>query len=189
MHPDRRLRLSKFLSLILRHRPEQVGLTLDFQGRVAVDTLVQALIAHGWADLTASEIEEVTRRDARRFELQDGLIRARYGHSLSLQQPGQTVRPPEWLYYAVAAEDMDAVKAVGLRPGQRQQVHLCETPREALRLLERHGIPGEVVTIFARLAHDHGLVFYRATERLYLVSHVPSDFLYLWSMDLAAGRR
>lgn len=189
MHPDRRLRLSKFLSLILRHRPEQVGLTLDSQGRVAVEDLVGALKANGWEDLLASEIEEVVRMDARRFELQDGMIRARYGHSLTLQEPGPMARPPEWLYYAVADEEAGAVSERGLRPGQRQYVHLCETPQEALRILERHNVRGQVITIFARRAHDQGLPFYHATERLYLVSHVPPEFLHMPSPAVAAGAR
>ena len=67
MHPERRIRLSKFLSLILRHRPEQVGLVLDAQGRVPLTTLVEALRAHGWDDLRGGEIEEVIRLDARRY--------------------------------------------------------------------------------------------------------------------------
>jgi putative RNA 2'-phosphotransferase len=140
MHPDRRLRLSKFLSLILRHRPEQVGLTLDPQGRVAVEDLVGALKANGWEDLLASEIEEVVRLDARRFALQDGMIRARYGHSITLQQPGPMARPPEWLYNAVADEEAGAVSERGLRPGQRagHTINVCpSTTRRSVSIWSR----------------------------------------------------
>ncbi len=68
MHPERRIRLSKFLSLVLPHRPEQAGVTLDGDGRVAVDALLSGLRESGWEDLTRGEIEEVAREDARRFE-------------------------------------------------------------------------------------------------------------------------
>ena len=120
MHPERRIRLSKFLTLILRHRPEQVGLVLDARGRVSLTTLVEALRAHGWDDLRGGEVEEVVRLEARRFEIDAGLIRARYGHSLTLEQPGPAVRPPEWLYYAVPAANLERVRGEGLRPERRQ---------------------------------------------------------------------
>ncbi len=176
MHPERRVRLSKFLSLILRHRPDQVGLTLDPLGRASLPALLDALRANGWEDLEEGEIEEVARLDGRRFDLSDGTIRARYGHSLSLEQPGTPSRPPEWLYVAVAdGEEGDAV-ALGLRPAGRQHVHLCETPQEALRILQRHRTRGQIATVFARRAHDRGLPFYQATDRLYLVTQVdPAD--------------
>jgi len=120
MHPERRIRLSKFLTLILRHRPEQVGLVLGARGRVPLTTLVEALRAHGWDDLRGGEVEEVVRLEARRFEIDAGLIRARYGHSLTLEQPGPAVRPPEWLSYAVPAANLERVRVEGLRP-ERQQ--------------------------------------------------------------------
>ncbi len=169
MHPERRVRLSKFLSLILRHRPDQVGLTLDPLGRVPLDALIGALRANGWDDLDPGEVEEVARLDARRFDLSDGTIRARYGHSLTL----------EWLYVAVTDGELGDVATVGLRPTGRQHVHLCQTPQEAARILERHQARGQIVTVFARRAHDGGLPFYQATDRLYLVAGVPREFLNL----------
>jgi len=179
MHPERRIRLSKFLSLVLRHRPEEVGLVLDPQGRVPLETLVQALRAHGWEDLRPEEVVEVARLDARRFQLEDGLIRARYGHSINLQQPGPAVRPPEWLYYPLPAADQERVRAEGLRPRERQYVHLCLTPQEAAHLLERRGTAGEVLPVLARRAHAAGVPFYQATEHLYLAPRVPPEFLCL----------
>ncbi|MBI3975213.1 MAG: RNA 2'-phosphotransferase [Armatimonadetes bacterium] len=189
MLPERRVRLSKFLSLILRHRPDQVGLALDLLGRVPLDALVEALRANGWEDLSPGEIEEVARLDGRRFDLADGMIRARYGHSLTVEQPGTPARPPEWLYVAVADAEIGDVAAGGLRPGQRQHVHLCQTPQEAARILERHQTRGQVITIFARRTHDRGVPFYQATDRLYLVSQVPPEFLVLPAPSPVGGRR
>jgi putative RNA 2'-phosphotransferase len=179
MHPERRVRLSKFLSLILRHRPDQVGLTLDPVGRVPLDALLEALRANGWDDLERGEIENVAQLDGRRFDLTDGMIRARYGHSLSLEQPGNPSRPPEWLYVAVADGEVGDAASLGLRPGGRQHVHLCQTPQEAARILERHQARGQIAIIFARRAHDRGLPFYQATDRLYLVAQVPAEFVIL----------
>jgi len=177
MRLEDRVRLSRFLSLILRHRPDQVGLTLDPSGRVGIADLVTALHGHGWEDLTIDEVTEVARLDARRFELDGATIRARYGHSLTLEQPGPPARPPEWLYLAVPDAEVAAAQAGGLRPGQRRHVHLCRTPQEAARLLERHQVTGLIVTILARRAHDHGVPFYQATDHLFLVPEVPGEFV------------
>ncbi len=93
---------------------------LDALGRVPLTTQVEALRAHGWNDLRGGEVEEMVRLEARRFDIDAGLIRARYGHSLTLEQPGPAVRPPEWLYYAVPAANLERVRVEGLRP-ERQQ--------------------------------------------------------------------
>ncbi len=160
---------------------------LDAQGRVPLTTLVEVLRAHRWDDLRGGEVEEVIRLDARRFDIDAGLIRARYGHSVTLEQPGPAVRPPEWLYHAVPAGELERVRAAGLRPERRQSVHLCQTPQEAARLLERHAVSGQVVTVFARRAHDRGVPIYQATERLYLAPQVPAEFLHLPAPVRGAG--
>jgi len=77
MHPDRRIRLGEFLSLILRHRPEQVGLVLDARERVPLTTLLEALRVYGWDGLRSGEIAEVVRLEARRLDMDAGLIRTR----------------------------------------------------------------------------------------------------------------
>jgi len=179
MHPEFRVRLSKFLSLILRHRPEEVGVALDGAGRVAIAELVEALRRNGWEDITAEEIREVARQDARRFELAGDTIRARYGHTLTLERPGNPARPPEWLYLAVPEEELPAARQEGLRPGSRQYVHLCLTPQEAARLLDRRQVAGQIVTVLARRAHGQGLSFFQATESLFLVERVPREFVLL----------
>ncbi len=116
---------------------------LDAQGRVPLTTRVEALPAHGRDDLRSGEIEEVARLDARRFDIDAGLIRARYRPSLTLEQPGPAVRPPEWLYYAVPAAELERVRAEGLRPERRQCVHLCQAPQEAARLYLALHVPAE----------------------------------------------
>jgi putative RNA 2'-phosphotransferase len=180
MQPERRLRFSRFLSLILRHRPDEVGLTLDEEGSVPLDALVAALRRHGgWEWVTEADVLAVAHHDPRRFEVRAGRIRARHGHTVPLQHPGPAVRPPEWLYAALPARRADEVQAGGLRPRERRFVHLVDTWLEAARALERHGEAGLVVPVLARRAHGRGVPFFQASEHLYLTPGVPPDFVLL----------
>ena len=83
MENGRRVRLSKFLSFVLRHQPEAVGLSLDAAGWVEVDALLRACAEHG-RRMSPEDLAEVVREnDKQRFAFsEDGRrIRASQGHS------------------------------------------------------------------------------------------------------------
>jgi putative RNA 2'-phosphotransferase len=184
---DRTERLGRFLALVLRHRPDSVGVALDPSGYVDIDTLAAALARQpGWAWVTADSIRAVARSDPRRYEMSGERIRARYGHSVPVETPGPPVVPPEWLYHGTAPAALDAIRTEGLRPQARQFVHLSVSPQDALAVGRRHSPDAVVVTVLARRAHDAGVRFYRASPSIYLARHVPAEYLLIPSS--AGGR-
>ncbi len=172
-------RLSRLLSLILRHRPEAFGLSLDPHGWAPVEALLEAVRRQrGWEDATAADLEAaVNLPGRRRFELRDGRMRALYGHSVPVQPEGAPQRPPEWLYHGTAPERVAAILSEGLRPGPRRFVHLSLTPLQAREVGLRHTPQPVVLTVLARRAHEAGIAFYRASGDLYLTDAVPPQFL------------
>ncbi len=176
----RRVRLSRLVALVLRHRPEEVGLRLDEGGFVAVDALSEALAGQpGWDAVTVSDLVALAQADPRRYEVRDGRIRARYGHTVSVEQPGEPALPPEWLYHGTSPADATGMTGAGLRPSGRQHVHLSVTPQAALDVGRRHAPDAVVVVVFARRAAAAGIEFRRAGPALFLTGVVPPEFLLL----------
>lgn len=172
-------RLSRLLSLVLRHRPGDFGLTLDPHGWVSVDALLEAIRRQrGWEDVSPEDLEAVVRLPGRqRFEIRDGRMRALYGHSVPVQPEGSPQRPPEWLYHGTAPERLPAILSEGLRPGTRRFVHLSLTPLQAQEVGQRHTPNPVVLTVLARRAHEAGVAFYRASGDVYLADRIPPEFL------------
>ncbi len=171
-------RLSRFAALILRHKPETVGISLDLSGFVEIDVLARAVAAQtGWGWVDESKIRALALRDSRRYELDGNRIRARYGHSIAIEAPGVPVVPPEWLYHGTAPDTLDLIRVQGLKPQQRQFVHLSTSRQDALAVGSRHGGVTVVVTVLARRASEAGLTFYQASPSIYLVRGVQPEFL------------
>ncbi len=176
----RRVRLSRLVALVLRHRPDEVGLRLDEGGFVAVEALSEALATQpGWDSLTASDLVALAQADPRRYEVLDGRIRARYGHTVSVERPGEPALPPEWLYYGASPAEAAGMAETGLRPSGRQHVHHSVTPQAALEVGRRHAPDAIVVVVFARQAAARGVEFRRAGPALFLTGVVPAEFLLL----------
>jgi putative RNA 2'-phosphotransferase len=176
----RRVRLSRLVALVLRHRPDEVGLSLDEGGFVSVDDLSEALATQpGWDSVTVSDLVALAEADSRRYEVRDGRIRARYGHTVTVEQPGEPALPPEWLYYGTAPAETPAMAREGLRPTGRQHVHLSTTPQAALEVGRRHASDAVVVVVFARRAVGGGIEFRLAGPALFLTGSVPPEFLLL----------
>jgi len=172
------IRTSKFLSLILRHEPERVGLKLGDAGWVGVDELLKAVNGHG-VSLTLDELKHiVATSDKKRFAFsEDGLrIRASQGHSVGvdLEYPPQT--PPELLYHGTATRFLDDIRQHGLQKMQRHDVHLSAETRVTLQVGRRHGKPA-LLTIRAGEMHRAGFVFRCSANGVWLVDHVPSQFI------------
>ncbi len=178
--PLRRVRLSRLLALVLRHRPEEVGLTLDAGGFAPLEALAQALAAQpGWAAVTAADVVAVAEADPRRYEVRDGMIRARYGHTVTVAQPGEPAYPPEWLYHGASLAAAAAMRSEGLLPQARQHVHLSTTPALAREIAQRHTPDADVVIVFARRAQAAGVEFRRAGPTVYLTARISPEFLLL----------
>lgn len=169
---------SKFLSLVLRHKPEVIGITLDAQGWVGVDHLLAQMEKNGRA-LSREELNMiVAQNDKKRFTFsEDGTrIRAAQGHSVSVRLGLEPVTPPEHLFHGTSEGALAAIYEQGLRPGNRQQVHLSADVKTAFKVGQRHGKP-HVFLVAARLMQQAGHNFYQADNGVWLTDSVPAKFL------------
>lgn len=180
-----RRNLSKFLSLVLRHRPEVLGLSLDPAGWVDVEALIQAAQAHG-RRFTRDMLEEVVATSPkRRFEFSaDGRrIRATYGHSIPVELGLEPVAPPARLFHGTVRPRLNAILHTGLLPQQRTHVHLSDDVATARRVGARHGRDVVVLAVdAARMAAD-GWRFYHPAPTIWLTERVPPDYLQLVDDD------
>jgi putative RNA 2'-phosphotransferase len=171
-------RLSKFLSYVLRHAPEEISLALDEGGWVATDELIAKARAHG-QDLTSDILREiVATNDKKRFILSpDGMrIRAAQGHSVAVDLELAPVDPPAVLYHGTAASVLDSILAEGLKPQTRRHVHLSADPETARKVGMRHGKPVILLVAADRMRND-GLLFYRADNGVWLTGPVAPLYL------------
>src|SRR5690606_17137123 len=147
MNEQRRVRVSKYLSRHLRHRPERIGLTLDEGGWAEIDTLIAAAAAHGFRFTREELAHVVAADDKRRFAVEGARIRARQGH-----------------------------RSEGLRPMNRHDVHLSADRETATRVGARRGRP-VVLTVDAGALHADGHVFRVSANGVWLTASVPSRYL------------
>ena len=172
------IKVSKFLSLILRHEPERVGLELDHAGWVEVNELLDAVNGHGTV-LTLDDLKHVVATsDKKRFAFsEDGRrIRANQGHSieLDLQYPPQP--PPEFLYHGTARQFLENIRKDGLKKMERHDVHLSADKEVTLQVGARRGKP-ILLIVRAGEMHRAGHVFCRSANGVWLVNHVPPEFI------------
>jgi putative RNA 2'-phosphotransferase len=169
---------SKFLSYVLRHAPDSIGLTLDPNGWVDVEELLARARAAGQALDRATVDEVVATSDKKRFTISaDGTrIRAAQGHSVSVDLGLDPATPPSVLFHGTAVGNLDSIRRDGLRPGRRQKVHLSPDEATAVRVGQRHGKP-VVLRVDAGGMHARGLPFWRAENGVWLTDHVPPQFL------------
>ena len=174
----RLVQTSKFLSFVLRHRPEEIGLVLDDNGWADVEELIAAANRHG-RKLNRPLIEEVVEKsDKKRFTLSaDGTrIRAAQGHSRPVDLGLPPIEPPGTLYHGTATRFVDSILRDGLSRGQRQHVHLSPDEQTATAVGRRHGEP-VVLRVKAGSMHRAGCLFYLSENGVWLTKHVPAEFI------------
>ncbi|MBI1286253.1 MAG: RNA 2'-phosphotransferase [Flavobacteriales bacterium] len=165
---------SKFLSLILRHKPETVGIELDENGWANVDTLLSKMAEHG-KPITMDELGFVVEtNDKQRFAFSADRtsIRANQGHSIDVNLELQELTPPEFLYHGTATRNLDSIKEFGLTKQQRHHVHLSEDQAVAHSVGQRYGKP-IVLVIQALEMQQQGHTFYRSNNGVWLTDQVP----------------
>jgi len=170
--------LSKFLSLILRHEPEQIGLTLDNEGWADVAELLEKINKKGpHLDFATLQLV-VDNNDKKRFAFNDNKtrIRASQGHTIDvdLNLPPQV--PPTILYHGTAITNLPIIKEKGLVRMERQHLHLSAEEGTAKNVGGRHGKP-VVLVIQALAMHEKGHVFYLSANGVWLTDHVPAEFI------------
>lgn len=177
MHKDT-TKLSKFLSFVLRHKPEAVGLTLDSQGWVSISELLARSNAAGTELDLEDLLHVVETSDKKRFSISaDGLcIRAAQGHSVTVELGLSPQEPPALLYHGTATRFVESILAEGLKPKDRQQVHLSIDETTAQRVGQRHGEP-VILKVDAFPMHANGFKFFLADNGVWLTDFVPPVFL------------
>ncbi len=180
MTPERHKRISKSMSLMLRHEPQKFGLTLDPNGFVALADVARAVEKKVGAGL--AEVRQVVREsDKQRFEIvEDGgeeKIRARYGHSVEGAVEYEAVEPPAVLFHGTSRRAVEAIRREGLKAMARQKVHLS-ADRETARIVgSRHDAQPVILTIRAGEAQRAGALFYSPQERVFLADAVEARWI------------
>lgn len=172
------IRISKFLSLVLRHNPGKIGLRLDPNGWASVDELIETSNRFG-VHFDRSLLEKVVaENDKKRFAFSpDGTkIRASQGHSLKIDLGLEPVSPPEILYHGTAQQFQPSILEKGLLPRRRQHVHLSKDVQTATDVGSRHGKP-IIFIVKTRQMEQDGLEFYLSANGVWLTAHVPAKYL------------
>lgn len=173
-------RLSKLLSLVLRHDPAHLGLTLDDQGWADVDTLLAQAQAHQ-VPLTREALGHIVETSAKqRFRFSDDQrrIRASQGHSVAVELGHEPMVPPAMLYHGTTTRYHEQIMREGLQKMSRQQVHLSADVATARQVGSRHGQP-VILAVSAAQMHADGHAFYRADNGVWLTDEVPVSYLHL----------
>jgi putative RNA 2'-phosphotransferase len=176
--PNRTVKISKFLSRVLRHKPEAISLTLDPAGWVEVAELLTACQQHG-LPISLEELRAVVAsNDKKRFSFSEdsSLIRANQGHSIIVELGYQPVEPPPLLYHGTAERFLPSIRAKGLVKGKRHHVHLSPDILTATKVGARHGQP-VVLTVNSSEMYRAGYVFYQSANGVWLTDHVPVAYL------------
>ena len=170
--------LSTFLSFVLRHKPDAIGLSLDPQGWVSIDELVRNGNIAGIRFSREDLLPVVETGDKKRFSVcADGLcIRAAQGHSVSVELGLSPREPPPALYHGTATQFRESIQSEGLKPQKRQQVHLSIDAATAQRVGQRHGKP-VIFKIDALRMHLLGFKFFLADNGVWLIDQLPPEFL------------
>ena len=171
-------RVSKYLSLHLRHRPDALGLTLAPGGWVPVDKLLRAAARHGFT-ISRDELRQVVaENDKQRFAFDERgtRIRANQGHSVEVDLELEELAPPAVLYHGTGHRAVSAIFAEGLRKMERHHVHLSADQQTAVKVGSRHGRPVVFAVDAEAMARD-GHVFYRSANGVWLTDSVPAAYL------------
>jgi putative RNA 2'-phosphotransferase len=178
MNEKEKTRTSKFLSLVLRHEPEKIGLKLDEAGWADVDELLFACRMHGLR-VELRELEEiVATNEKKRFAFSDDgrKIRASQGHSIEVSLGYTPQAPPAQLFHGTATRFLDSIRREGLRKGERHHVHLTAEEATARTVGQRRGKP-TVLLVKAEAMVGAGHAFFLSDNGVWLTDHVPTSFI------------
>lgn len=170
-------RVSKKLSLLLRHRPELYQLQLDKQGWCEIAELIASAKKNNFP-ITQEILEKVVaENDKKRFAFsEDGKkIRANQGHSIPIELGYTSTEPPQFLYHGTATRFMKSIKMQGLQKRNRHHVHLSTDRDTALKVGARHGVP-IILTIQAGRMYQDGFEFFLSENGVWLTDVVPAKY-------------
>lgn len=168
---------SKYISLILRHKPQTIGITLDEHGWADVAELIAGV--NKTHPLTMNDLERIVAEDEKQrysFNEDKTLIRANQGHSVPVDVELEKVEPPEVLYHGTAVKFEKAIDREGLKPKSRLYVHLSWDFETAEKVGKRHGKP-VIYRIKSGEMHREGYEFFRSVNGVWLIKDVPVKYM------------
>ena len=168
---------SKFLSLILRHKPETIGIKLDEHGWADVSELISGISKTRPFDMKM--LEEIVRTDSKQrysFNEDKTLIRANQGHSIPVDVELEKKTPPEFLYHGTGEKFVSSIDKEGLLSKSRLYVHLSKDTDTAVKVGSRHGKP-VVYRVAAGKMADDGYEFLLSVNGVWLTKAVPAEYL------------
>ncbi len=172
--------LSKFISLILRHKPSAANIELDEHGWANVEELIAGINqVDANNDINMEKLEEIVRTDNKQrysFNEDKTLIRANQGHSIPVDVELPEVEPPEYLWHGTATKYMESIDKEGLVPKSRLYVHLSGDEETATKVGKRHGKLLMYKVLSGKMAED-GYKFYRSVNGVWLTKEVPAEYL------------
>lgn len=170
--------ISKFMSLVLRHRPEAIGLQLDENGWASVQELLTKMNANGTTVDMATLAMAVETNDKKRFAFNEDktMIRANQGHSIEVELNLKAAIPPDTLYHGTAERFVESILKEGLTKQQRRHVHLSWQKETAKAVGSRHGKP-VILMINAKAMIQNGHTFYLSDNNVWLVDAVPVKYI------------
>jgi putative RNA 2'-phosphotransferase len=173
----RHIDVSRFLSRVLRHEPQSIGLALDAQGWVRIDELVARAGEHGVSITRDLVLRVAGTGDRQQFACDGaGRIRANHGHTVPVDLGIEPSRPPPILFHGTAATSVASIRAEGLVPGVRQYVHLSANAATATSVGRRRGRP-VLLRVAAGRMWSAGFKFVRSANAVWLTTAVPAEFI------------
>ncbi len=172
------IKISKFLSLILRHKPESIGVSMSPHGWVKINELIQAAEKHR-IYFNKKLIDQVIKEDNKQrftYSTDGESIRANQGHSINIELELKPSKPPKILYHGTASRFMENIRKKGLLKMNRQHVHLSLLKKTAYDVGKRHGKPIILIIDANRMTKD-GYDFYLSKNGVWLTEHVAPQYL------------
>lgn len=170
--------LGRFMSMVLRHKPETIGITLDEYGYVDIKELINAMNKYKkYIDMVTLE-RIVAENDKKRYSFNENhtKIRANQGHSVAVNLELDKKVPPEILYHGTAKRFLESIQKSGLQKMSRQYVHLSKDIKTAIKVGKRHGNV-VVLKVYAKKMFENGYNFYLSKNDVWLCDKVPYEYL------------
>ncbi len=172
------IKISRFLSLVLRHKPETIGIVLDENGWTDVQVLIEKIAKSG-TTLTLENLKHIVETNPKkRFAFNDTFdkIRASQGHSVEVELGYCAQIPPTILYHGTGQKSVDSIREKGIQKRERHHVHLSADVKTAIQVGQRHGKPF-VFEVLAEQMYQDNFIFYLSENGVWLTEFVPVNYL------------
>lgn len=177
------IRVSKLMSLLLRHQPQKAHLDVDENGWVNVNQLVRNMNRYCSTSVSTEDIFKIVNTDTKtRYALSPDStkIRANQGHSISVNMEFKELEPPSTLFHGTSLSAVPLILKSGISKMSRQYVHLSSDIETAIKVGKRHGSP-RIFQVNSQQMYKNGYHFYLSDNHVWLTDHVPPEYIQLLS--------